>query len=328
MPIRQLFPDIFQITMPTPFAVGDVHAYLLLGEPLTLVDAGVYHPESRAALDAAFMDVGLKPYLLQRIVVSHSHLDHFGQARRLQRVSGAQVMAHPLACMKMRDLPAYARSARAWSDHELFAAGLPVNLVVQVQAFYELMPRLAQSVEVRRCLEEGDRIDAGGRQWRVQFYPGHSGDLIALYDETRGLLIGSDHLLPHISSNALIEPPQAGQSERRKPLLEYWESLERLAALDVRTILPGHGEIITDHRQLIEQRREQRDRRLTRIERLLSERGPLTPWQIAQALFAKLMDSDIFLALSEVIGHLDMLEIQGRVHYVEESMPRQYHVGE
>ena len=321
MPVRQLFPDIVQITMPTPFAVGDVHAYLLLGEPLTLVDAGVYFEPCLAALDDAFQEIGLPFSAIRQILITHAHLDHFGQARRVQKKSGAEVLAHPLACAKIRDIEAFAQEAATWSVDVLAAAGLPQDLADQVRAFYHFMPRLAQSVTVGRCLQEGDWLRAGGRRWRVQHYPGHSGDLIALYDEETGLFIGSDHLLPHISSNALVEPPAPGQSERRRPLIEYWNSLERLAALDARLILPGHGELISDHRGLIAQRREQRDRRLARIEQLLDERGPMDVWRIAQLLFPKLTESDIYLALSEVMGHLDMLQAQGRVRMIEESHP-------
>ena len=37
---------IAKITLPTPFAVGDVNAYLIKGERLTLVDCGIKTKES------------------------------------------------------------------------------------------------------------------------------------------------------------------------------------------------------------------------------------------------------------------------------------------
>ena len=191
------------------------------------------------------------------------------------------------------------------------------------QAFYGVIPMLAQGVTVDRCIQEGDALAAGGKEWQVLFCPGHSSDLICLYRPQERLLLGSDHLIAHISSNALVEPPQPGHSARRLPLIEYWQSLERIAALDLDLVLSGHGEAIIDHRELLATRRAQRDRRLQRIVAAVDV-APLTAWEVVQAIFPNLGGVDIFLALSEALGHLDMLMAQGRVRAVEEEEAIRY----
>ncbi|RME80474.1 MAG: MBL fold metallo-hydrolase [Caldilineae bacterium] len=323
MSARTIAPDIYQITLPTPFPVGDVHAYLLRGDPLTLVDTGVYNEASIAALDAALAELGLQASDIEQIILSHGHLDHVGQARRISEAGGARVLAHARACAKVSDQAGYGREAAAWMKTLLPATGLPNELKSMVFAYYAILPRLAQDVQVEACLEEGDEILAGGRMWQVMFCPGHSGDLICLHDADARLLIGSDHLLAHISSNALLEPPRGNSPARRLPLIEYWRSLERIEALDIDLLLPGHGELIDDHRSLLAERREQRDRRLDRIE-ALTRAAPLTVWQIAELLFPRLKQTDILLAISEVVGHLDWLLMEGRVEQVLGEVPHRY----
>lgn len=319
----EVFPSIYQITMPTPFGVGDVHAYLLWGEPLTLVDTGLFYPPSQRALMAGLAEVGVAPADLEQIVLTHSHLDHFGQARWLQQAGDTTVLAHPIACAKIADLPAFVNHAIAWAGDVLTAAGLPEDYHSLVHTFYGIIPQMAQNVTVQHCLDEGDALEAGGQQWQVHFFPGHAGDLITLWQPETGILLGNDHLLAHISSNALLEPPRPGETDRRRSLIQYWESLDRLDALPVASILPGHGPVITDHRGLLAERRERRDRRLSRIEDLVTE-SPRSVWEVAGVLFPKLDQADFFLGISEVVGHLDMLLDQERVSVREGEGPLMY----
>ncbi len=319
----EVCPGIYQITMPTSFAVGDVHAYLLRGEPLTLVDTGLHYPPSQRALAAGLAEAGVAPSDLEQIVVTHSHLDHMGQARWLQEASGATVLAHPIACAKVANLPAFVNDAIAWAGGLMAAVGLPEDQHTVVNTFYGIIPQMAQNVTVERCLDEGDVLEAGGRRWQVHFYPGHAGDLIALWQPEECLLLGNDHLLAKISSNALLEPPRPGAPDRRRPLIEYWHSLDRLDALPAATILPGHGPIIDDHHSLLAERRERRDHRLDRIASLVAE-APRTAWQIAEVLFPRLHRSDYFLGISEVVGHLDMLIAGGRVREWADEQPLLY----
>ncbi len=305
-------PGIFQITLPTPFPVGDVHAYLLWGEPLTLVDTGLNWPPGRERLVAELAAIGVGLADLEQVVISHSHLDHFGLARTCQAAGRGTVLAHPMACAKLADLQGYVETALAWSATILAETGLPAEKQGWVKAFYGIIPQWAEEVVVDRCLNEGQTLRAGGSDWEVFFFPGHSGDLIALYRAEDGILLGSDHLLAHISSNALLEPPHRETGCRRLPLIEYWRSLERLETLPIHQILPGHGAVITDIAGLLAERRQRRDRRLAAIAEFVAP-APRTVWEIAQALFPNLSHTDIFLAISEVIGHLDILKRDGMV---------------
>ncbi len=71
---------IHRIPLPTPFQIGDVNAWLLLGDPLTLVDAGPLMEETEARLEAGLAALGVAVEDLELIVLTHQHDDHVGLA--------------------------------------------------------------------------------------------------------------------------------------------------------------------------------------------------------------------------------------------------------
>ena len=130
------------------------------------------------------------------------------------------------------------------------------------------------------------------------------------------MLIAADHLLGHISSNPLITRPPDGSSERPQALVTYLDSLSTTREMDVELVLPGHGDPITDHRTLIDERFALHRRRADKIHRLIAER-PRTAYEIAQALWGNIAVTQAYLTLSEVLGHVDLLLNDGRVREVK-----------
>ena len=102
--------------------------------------------------------------------------------------------------------------------------------------------------------------------------PGHSPTDTIFHDRERRMLIAADHLLGHISSNPLITRPPDGSTERPQALVTYLRSLEATREMDVELVLPGHGDPITDHRKLIDERFALHRRRAEKIHRLIAER--------------------------------------------------------
>lgn len=305
-------PDFLHpITIPTPFPVGPVHVYLLLGEPLTLLDTGPLTSEALPTLEAGLSQLGHRVRDLQQIVISHAHADHYGLAATLVERSGADVLAHGCCAARLsgqreRD------GSLGWYRRLLSAAGVPALVQLRVAGGVWHVQRHSADVQVSRELAEGDTLRLGDRQWRVLHLPGHSPDLICLYQPDARLLLGSDHLIKHISSNAVIEPPQEKGAPRPRPLVDYWASLRRTQSMDIDLVLSGHGPPIDDHRALIERRFAFYNERLENIRGVLRE-GPRTVWEVVQALFPRLGGIDTFLAVSEVLGHLDVLEAQQEV---------------
>ncbi|MBV8991720.1 MAG: hypothetical protein JO372_24420, partial [Solirubrobacterales bacterium] len=93
-------------------------------------------------------------------------------------------------------------------------------------------------------------------------------------------------------------------------LVTYIDSLLATRELASELVLPGHGEAIPDHRELIAERLRLHDRRAQRILRLLEPR-PLTAYEIALEMWGNVAVTQAYLTMSEVLGHMDVLIADG-----------------
>jgi glyoxylase-like metal-dependent hydrolase (beta-lactamase superfamily II) len=294
--------------------VGPINCYFAQGDELTLVDTGPRDPTTLVALREALNARGFKLHDIRRIVVTHAHVDHFGLASQIVAESGADVLSHSLNRWWLTDLN------REWERryefyHDVFArSGAPIDLAEKAVAGMRRMSEYAASIPLDHFvpMEDGDTVNLGRDVWRVVYAPGHASGLICLFEPTSRTLISSDHLLRDITSNPVMEPPARGDTRRPRALVDYIASMERTARLDVRIALPAHGEPIYDVPALVDGRIAFHRSRLAHIESQL-ECCAQTPFEICNILFPNLKSFDVFLGLSEVIGHLDVLEAEGRV---------------
>lgn len=306
------------ITIPTPFGVGPINCYLAGGDELTLIDTGPKDPATLAALREELRARGLAFKDIRRVIVTHAHVDHFGLAGQIAAESGAQVISHARNRWWLTDFE------NEWMRrydfyHTVFTqSGAPRESIDRVIQGMRIMAQYADSVPAERfvSVNDGDTLSLGGDTWRVVFAPGHASGLICLYDPKSQTLISSDHLLRDITSNPVLEPPSRGETERPHALVDYLASMEKTAQLTVRLALPAHGEPIYDVRALVDARKAFHRSRLAHIEQQL-DCCATTAYELCGILFPKLKPFDIFLGLSEVIGHLDILEIEGRVRREE-----------
>jgi glyoxylase-like metal-dependent hydrolase (beta-lactamase superfamily II) len=126
----------------------------------------------------------------------------------------------------------------------------------------------------------------------------------------------ADHLLGHISSNPVVHRPITGpvDVEHRKPTLAtYLESLRQTDDLDLELCLPGHGGPVDDPRTLIQERIAHHDQRKELIFRMIQEGAPPTAHELGVTLWGHVEQSQAYLAISEVIGHTDLLIAENRV---------------
>jgi hypothetical protein len=84
------------------------------------------------------------------------------------------------------------------------------------------------------------------------------------------------------------------------------DSMRTTRELPARLILPGHGDPILDHVELIDERLRMHRRRAARIHQIL-DAGPLSAYEIAVRMWGNVAVTQAYLTLSEVLGHLDLL---------------------
>jgi glyoxylase-like metal-dependent hydrolase (beta-lactamase superfamily II) len=310
-----VLPDLYQLIIPTPFPVGPVNVYVARDPErggLTLVDCGPRTSEARAALDAGLAALGHSVHDIRRIVVTHAHADHYGLAANIAAESGAQVLTHPFNRPTLQASTDESERRLAFYADLLHVSGVPDKLISAIDNMRRGMGDYAGAVHATGDLYDGDTLTLAGRAWQVLHTPGHSTGLACLYEPHARVLLSNDHLLRDISSNPLVEPPPPGTSQRRKSLVEYIGQMQRVAAMDVSAAWPGHGEPFHDVRALVRQRVIFHAQRAERILGLF-DGNSLTTYQIARRLFPQLDPLNFFLAISEVLGHLELLESEGRV---------------
>lgn len=311
------------IVIPTPFPVGPVNVYLLDGPSPALVDAGPDTDEARRALTEGLAIHGRRPSDIRHLVITHAHPDHFGLAAWVAAESGAGVISHPYSVARMVGERAPAGSRNGHLAQLLLAAGVPPAELEAMRQDFHRASNYSRPVAVGVEVMDGDQLALGDASWKVLHTPGHARGHICLYHRPSGQLLSGDHLLREISSNPVLEAPLPGETERPRSLVEYLRALERVAALEVTVARPGHGGPIHDVRGLVGRRVAFHRRRAAEIAAYLAA-GPRSAYQISQALFPDLKGMQLFLGVSEVIGHLDILEDAGQIIVRREEMPVAY----
>jgi glyoxylase-like metal-dependent hydrolase (beta-lactamase superfamily II) len=310
-------PGISSIPIGTPWPVGPVNVYVIEDDPLTLVDTGWRGDAALAELEAGLQALGHRVEDLQRIVLTHQHIDHSGLARVLVERSGAELCAlEPLATW-MATYPASMHAEDAFAESVLRRHG--VGAAAARNGSHRGGVDLGAPATVTRPLGDGDVLEFADRRLRVLYRPGHSPYDTVLHDEERGLLFGGDHIL-HWPSTPIMAPPldDGARNGRPRAFARYLESLRATDTLPVETILPGHGGVVHDHRATIAER-------LRRYERITAETAravtaePRSAAAIATELKGELPDVTAYFVLCEVLGHLDQLIDSGAV--VERADP-------
>jgi glyoxylase-like metal-dependent hydrolase (beta-lactamase superfamily II) len=301
---------IEHLAIPTPFPVGPVNAYLLLADPLTIVDPGMVWDDSTERLASWLESHGRAIGDLQQIVVTHGHPDHFGAAGWLAERSDAVVVAGRAEAPKL--LGSMDRE-RLRSVVDLL--GVPEAVRDTFAGFYDGVRNLTHPIDPDRLvlLDDGDTLTAGGREWHAHVTPGHAVGHLSLYDPVDRTLLSGDHLLACITPNPVLEPDPGTEHGRRRSLVEYIDSLDRFCRLDPLTILPGHGPRFTDVATLSTAMRHHHRTRADEILSAVRQAGEPTPFELVGAVFPELRGFSIMLGISEIVGHLDLLEADGAV---------------
>lgn len=127
-----------------------------------------------------------------------------------------------------------------------------------------------------------------------------------------------DHLLREITPTPVLNVPREGSLFQYTSLREYLASLRKIEGLDLTLLLPGHGEEIDNPKELIQNIFDHHSERMDRILSVLSERKQ-TPYEIAMDLFPGVPPFEVFLGISEVLGHLEILKEKGKVRVDEKG---------
>jgi hydroxyacylglutathione hydrolase len=201
--VRSLTPTCW-ISQSRVFATNSL--LLFSGGESVLVDPGITPGELTAIRDF----VAVRGSAVRALVLTHAHWDHLLGPAWFPDVP---VVAHR-AYTTVLDSHAHhlVQLVARWQHEEGLEAGMPF-----------VPPEPAYSFEQQMTLFFGDHCV------HLIAAPGHAPDHCALYEPESGLLFAGDMLSD-------LEVPMVMDS-----LSAYRQTLLRLAALEVRVLVPGHG---------------------------------------------------------------------------------------
>lgn len=300
---------IAKLTMPTPFAVGDVNTYLIKGDRLTLVDAAVKTEEAWAALKNQLASLHLRPEDIEQVVLTHHHPDHVGLLDYLP--DSVELYGHPFNQRWLDRTDEFLQQHDNFYRKILVEFGVPDELFRKFFLAGKIMEYSCHNQHLTDTIREGDH-PPGMEDWLVIETPGHAQSHISLYREKDGVLIGGDHILAHVSPNPLMEPPVPGSNERPKPLLQYHRSLKKLFDYPIQFVYTGHGAEVHQLAELIEKRMMRQHERAMTVKSWL-EKEELTVFEICKRLFPTVYQRELALTISETVAQLDYLSSIGEI---------------
>lgn len=288
--------------VPTPFPVGDVNCYYLPGRVPSLIDPG---PRTKEAWEA--LARRLQGKRVRRVVFTHHHVDHSGLAAQLQREWGVDVAAHRIDGSVLAHWGEGGERRQREYQEGLTRAGVPPEHREHMRHGGLKIESYAETVRPDVYLDEGQTLELGDREFRILHAPGHTAGSILLQEGNEHVTFSGDTLLETITPNAV-----SVRATERGALADYLATLQRLQALPLGTILPGHRNPFHDAPKVIGAALHHAHVRQERIMRILREQAG-TAWEVANRLFLRLPDHQLFLAVSETLGHLEFLRRARRI---------------
>ncbi len=293
------------------FAGLTVRAYLLLGAgPPTLIDTGSGRDHSTeqllAGLDAVRTEFGESIGVgdVERILITHGHVDHVGGVADLLPHTDAMVGIHPLDA---RVLTAFRQRSVLGNRRRLAffrRAGVHPGLIEKLNAAYAIPGQKTDPVPVALALDDGVQLDG----LQIIHTPGHAPGHVCI--AVGDVLLAGDHILARTIPQLWPETtaPYNG-------LGHYLESLEKIRRAGPFTIvLAGHEPPVDDIPHRIEQIENAHRRRLGRVVDAVAEaQGPLTIADVTRRLYPNISGFYLVLALCDVGARVEYLHQRGRL---------------
>jgi glyoxylase-like metal-dependent hydrolase (beta-lactamase superfamily II) len=304
-------PGIKWLRMPLPFQLNHINLWLVEDDGAwAIVDTGAGLAPTRQAWEQIFAtQLDGKP--ISRVIVTHFHPDHMGNAGWLVARFGvdfwctqAEYLSAQLAWRQRDGRDAEKRLAHyrdhGFSDEALDAFRRRGN------HYPEMVPTLAEQY---RCLRDGDVLAIGSRKWEVLTVLGHAPEHMCLWSRDDGILISGDQVLPKITTNVSVWPDQP----LGNPLRLYLDSLQRFRPMTSETlVLPSHGLPFQGLHTRLDMLHSHHDERLAETVDAVAE--PRTGVELIPRLFRRELDThQLSFAIGEVLAHLHFLQAEGAV---------------
>jgi glyoxylase-like metal-dependent hydrolase (beta-lactamase superfamily II) len=291
----QVFPDLR----------GYAHL-VVRGDYVALVDVGSGQGQSdaqlRAGVEAVRDDWGeaVGWDRLDRIVITHAHIDHHGGLNAVRQLTAAPVAIHELDRRVIVNYPERLALARFRVGIFLRRAGVDEALRARLLAMYAWSKDLVRSEPVETVLRDGDLLDG---VFTVHHVPGHCPGQVCL--QIDDVLLTADHVLPSV---ALFLAPESLTASTGVD--HFLQSLRTIAAVPgISLCLGGHDRPVRDLAAAIATIEATQRQRIARVYEACAEPGSIRA--ITAALHPGASGYDELLALQKVGAYVEYLDQRG-----------------
>ena len=304
-----------RIELPTFFGMKTVNSFLFKEPVPTLIDCGEGTEPVWEAIRSGLKENGLTVRDLERVIITHAHVDHMGSAARIAESADATVWVSDLVYDWAVDLE------KMWGQREKLIVGT-IQKFIGKENYDQLFPAFSSmSGMIKKAwpkipesalhlFDHEGEIEMGGSTWQTLYMPGHSVNQSVFFNETNGQLLSADMLLK-ITPTPVIDAAVENPLERDKGIFKLMDSYARLKELPIQKVFPGHYECFTDANEKID---TQMKRILERKENCyeLIKNGAAHFMEIAKAMYPRNLHLP---AVNMVVGYLDLLEAEQRIFY-------------
>ena len=304
---EEVFPDIHRIEVPLPRnPLKAINSYVIRGRDRFLViDTGMNRPEClnamRVSLEALSVDLSRTDFF-----VTHGHSDHIGLVSTL-KTDGSRVFVNQVEIDRLLHPDHWNGMAATARSHGFPDPEAAIDRHPGRRYAFDGQPQFTY-------LQDGDTLPIGKYTFRCVATPGHTPGHLCLYEADAKIFFSGDLILDTITPNI------SGWGRASDPLGQFLESLDKIAAYDIKLVFPGHRNLIRDHRRRIEELKEHHRVRMQEAIDILGG-GALTAYEVASKMTwdincARWEDFPIpqkWFAAGEALAHLLHLEREGRI---------------
>ncbi|HEY0331227.1 MAG TPA: MBL fold metallo-hydrolase, partial [Rhodopseudomonas sp.] len=278
---------------------------------------GFGNDETIAAWTALF-DGPLKGKPVSRVIITHAHPDHIGQAGWMVERFGCPFYISQIEYLQ----GVYHRNRRTEerivNSRQFFRRhGMDENITEQlIGRGQDYLKKTAPLPAAYRRLSNGQDITIGKRSFRIITGAGHSPDQVTLYCAADKFYLSADQVLSKISPNVSVwahEPDENSLGAYLRSLGQLAESLP-----DDVLVLPGHGLPFYGVKIRIKQLADHHEERCQMIAAACREEA-MTSAALVPIVFHKhVLDAhQTGFAAGELIAHVNYMLSQQRLGVVE-----------
>jgi len=320
--VTEVAEGIFWICTPLPFRLRAINAYLI-EEPdgWTIIDCGYGSEEAQRQWESVWSK-NMKDKPVKRVVVTHFHPDHFGNAGWMQEKWGVTPSMSEtewaFANLAANNLNTDAIDLRCdfYSKNGLSKA-LEEKFRTEVFRYSSGCPSVPSSFT---RLKDGDELIIRGARWRIMVGRGHSPEHVCLYSNDLGIMMSGDQILPEISPNVSVWPiePNANALGDFIGTMNRFRMLLRKDTL----VLPSHRKPFRGVHERMDQLEHHHH---LRLEEILSHTGAagISAGDLISLIFPGNLDGhQIGFAMNEALAHLNYLMYAGKLIRRQDSAGR------